>query len=121
MYHTIPVVFHAWLRNQNDFRAAILDLVRCGGDTDTTAAILGGIAGAQGGAAGIPGDWLDGLWEWPRSPRWMGKLGERLAEAAADQIPRPALPLAVWGLLPRNLFFLAIVLAHGFRRLLPPY
>jgi hypothetical protein len=25
------------------------------------------------------------------------------------------------GLLPRNLLFLAAVLAHGFRRLLPPY
>ena len=25
------------------------------------------------------------------------------------------------GLIPRNLFFLSVVLAHGFRRLLPPY
>jgi hypothetical protein len=35
--------------------------------------------------------------------------------------PRPALRLFWPGLIPRNLFFLAIVFLHGFRRLLPPY
>jgi len=32
-----------------------------------------------------------------------------------------ALPLFVPGLLARNLLFVAVVLLHGFRRLLPPY
>jgi len=29
--------------------------------------------------------------------------------------------LPMYGVLPRNVFFLLVVLYHGFRRLLPPY
>ncbi len=54
VYHTVPVVIHAWLRHQRDYRSAIMDVVRCGGDTDTTAAILGGIIGAGVRKTGIP-------------------------------------------------------------------
>jgi hypothetical protein len=69
--------------------------------------------------AGLPG--LSGLWEWPRSVAWMERLGERLGEVSASGTPQRALPLAVWAVPLRNLLFLAVVLAHGFRRLLPPY
>ena len=41
---TVPVALHAWLSNQNDFRAAVLAAVHCGGDTDSVAAIVGGMA-----------------------------------------------------------------------------
>ena len=54
---------------QNDYRAAIVSVIRLGGDTDTMA----------------------------------------------------AMPLNPLKLLARNLVFMLIVLAHGFRRLLPPY
>lgn len=120
VYHTVPVAIQAWLRYPRDLRAAVEGVIRCGGDTDTTAAIVGGIVGAGVGRAGIPADWLAGLFEWPRTVAWMERLGERLADALAGQsvdVPRlPRVPL-----LGRNLFFLGVVLAHVGRRCLPPY
>ncbi len=124
-YHTVPVALYGWLSHPGDFRAAVTDVIRLGGDTDTTGAIVGGICGAGVGASGIPREWLDGLWEWPRSVAWMNDVADRLARrfpdvGSPDASVREA-PLAWPAVLPRNLVFLAIVLAHGFRRLLPPY
>ena len=121
MYHTVPVVLHAWLAHQDDYRSAIIDVVRCGGDTDTTAAVLGGILGARVGKAGIPGEWLARLWEWPRTVQWTEELGRRLAQVAADGTGQEALPLPLSRVFLRNVFFLLVVLGHGFRRLWPPY
>jgi len=121
MYHTVPVVLHAWFTHQHDYRTAIIEVVRCGGDTDTTAAILGGIIGARVGKIGIPDQWLDRLWEWPRTVRWMEELGRRVAQVVANGIGREALPLPQSGVFLRNMFFLLVVLGHGFRRVLPPY
>lgn len=119
--HTVPVAIHAWLRNQDDIRRGIVDVIRCGGDTDTTAAIVGGIIGSSVGKAGIPVDWLDGLADWPGTVRWMEELGNQVARVMStgrsDRPPR----LPVLSLLARNAFFLAVVLLHGFRRGLPPY
>jgi ADP-ribosylglycohydrolase len=119
--HTVPVVLHAWFRHPEDYRQAVLAVVRCGGDTDTTAALVGGIVGARVGKAGIPAEWLAALWEWPRTVGWMERLALRLAEVCASGGSQPALPLSKIGLLLRNLAFLSVVLGHGFRRLLPPY
>lgn len=121
MLHTLPVVIHAWLTHQNDFRAAIVAIVECGGDTDSTAAILGGIVGAACGAAGIAADWQSGLLEWPRSIRWMERLGSALAQAPVAGVKKRAPELFFPAVLLRNVFFLGVVLFHGFRRLLPPY
>ena len=118
---TVPVVLHAWFRHSNDFRAAVLAVIRCGGDTDTTAAIVGAILGAGVGKTGIPPEWRAGLWEWPRSPAWIERLGRRLAMVTATGVAGRAVPLSPVGLLLRNLLFLFVVLYHGFRRLLPPY
>lgn len=54
IYSTVPIVLHAWLKNPIDYKSAIIDIIQCGGDTDTTAAILGGIIGAAVGKWGIP-------------------------------------------------------------------
>ncbi len=121
VYHSVPVALHGWLANRRDLRAAVLDVVRCGGDTDTTAAIVGGIIGAGVGKAGIPRDWLDALCEWPRTVHWMERLGDQLAAVLKSKTPQRPLRLPVYGVLPRNLLFLMIVLTHGFRRILPPY
>lgn len=120
-FHTVPVALHAWLSHPTDYRSAIEAVLACGGDTDTTAAIVGGIVGATVGRAGIPEAWLTGLIEWPRSVAWMENLGTELATALEQRSPRqpPRLPIA--GLMARNLFFLLVVLFHGFRRLAPPY
>ncbi len=82
IYQTAPVVLHAWLSHPCDFRAAVTSVIRCGGDADTTAAIVGGIVGSAVGKEGIPAEWLDRLAEQPRSVAWMERLGEELASAA---------------------------------------
>lgn len=120
-YHTVPVVLHAWFRFPGDFAQAIEAVVRCGGDTDTTAAIAGGIVGAGVGKEGLPAEWLAGLCEWPRTVAWMKGLGGALERVARNGAPERPPRLPAWGVLARNLFFLAVVLLHGFRRLLPPY
>ncbi len=121
MLHTVPCVVQTWLRHGDDFRGGLQEIIGAGGDTDTTAAILGGILGARCGVAGIPAAWLDRLAEWPRTRRWMAQLGGNLALRlqgdATVRVPRWCWP----GLLLRSPAMLAIVLAHGFRRLAPPY
>lgn len=119
--HTVPVVIHVWLGQQTDFAAAIRRVIRLGGDTDTTAAILGGIVGASVGVEGIPVAWRSTLAEWPRSVRYIEALGARVGETGAGGVAEPELPLFVPAVPVRNLFFMAVVLLHGFRRLLPPY
>jgi len=120
-FHSVPVALHAWLAHPGDFRAAVLAAIRCGGDTDTVAAITGAIAGAGCGREALPAEWLSYLAEWPRNVAWMDRLARALAESSVDRIDRgqPVTPLGK--LLLRNVFFFAVVLVHGFRRLLPPY
>jgi len=122
--HTVPAVLYAWLRSPTDFQTCIETTVRMGGDTDTTGAIAGALAGATVGESGIPRDWCDRIIEWPRTTAWMRRLAARLASrfhAAPESSDAGPLPLFWPGILPRNAFFLAVVLAHGFRRLAPPY
>lgn len=121
MFHTVPAVLHAWLSHQNDYRGGVTTIVRLGGDTDTAAAIVGAIIGARVGKDGIPAEWLRDLWEWPRTPAWMESLGARLAGCVDNHSAGSALPLNWLALALRNAFFVPLVLAHGFRRLLPPY
>jgi len=119
-YHTVPVVIQAWLRKPEDF-SVVLEVIRCGGDTDTVAAILGGLIGARTGRDGIPRPWMDGLWEWPRSANWISKVGERLAEVRITGTAQASVPLAAWALPLRGIVFTGVVLVHALRRLLPPY
>lgn len=121
VYQSVPVVLHAWFRHPTDFRAGVLSLVRCGGDTDTTAAIYGGIVGAAVGKDGIPREWLSALSEWPRTVDWMERLAAQLADVGVVGVPQKPLALPALPLLARNVFFAGVVLAHGFRRLGPPY
>jgi ADP-ribosylglycohydrolase len=118
--HTVPIAIHCWLSHPDDIAAALPAVIACGGDTDTVAAIVGGIIGARVGPEGIPEHWKTGLIEWPRSISWITCLAQRAARAEANKNFRP-LPLNIPGLLLRNLVFFVIVLLHGFRRLLPPY
>ena len=43
MYHTVPVAIYAWLRYPDDYRSVVQSAIRCGGDTDTVAAITGAV------------------------------------------------------------------------------
>ncbi len=133
IHHTVPVVLYCWLRAPGDLRTVLSTVIALGGDTDTAAAIAGGLVGATAGASQLPAPWLDAITDWPRSVSWMRRLGARLARqrALATTAARSAEvgsegalgPLRLFwpALLLRNLLFTAIVLVHGLRRLLPPY
>ena len=121
VFHTVPCVIHAWLRHPRDFAQGTADILACGGDTDTTAAILGGIIGAGIGPERIPAHLLEGLIEWPWTPQRISTAATAACEGIRTGRSQPVgwLPWPLMFL--RNLFFLGVVLAHGFRRLLPPY
>lgn len=116
-FHTVPVALFAWLRHRGDYRKTIQSVIHCGGDTDTTAAIAGSLAGCDVGRDEIPREWLDNLKDWPRSKNWIGRVAFRLGSRDVKHPVRLFWP----GIIPRNLFFLATVLVHGLRRILPPY
>lgn len=115
-YHTVPCVLQAWLRHGEDFETGLQEIIKAGGDTDTVGAIYGGVVGARIGKQGIPKDWIDNIIEWPRSIAWIERLGCAVV-AGESKSPR----YFRLGILFRNVFFLIVVLLHGFRRLLPPY
>jgi ADP-ribosylglycohydrolase len=121
MLHSVPAALHVWLAHQGDYRGGVTTVVRLGGDTDTVAAMVGAIIGARVGKEGIPADWLRDLWEWPRTQAWMDSVGIKLADRSTKRTKGYAVPLNWFKLLLRNAFFMPLVLAHGFRRLLPPY
>lgn len=121
--HTVPAALYSWMLNTQDFRAAVSAVVRCGGDTDSTAAIVGAIAGAGVGSEGIPNSWLAGLVEWPRNVGWMRSLMDQLAVATGDSLRSRAslrskvqeLAWLPWTLV-RNLLMLSVVIYVLFRR-----
>lgn len=114
--HTVPFAVVAWYRHFGDYRATIQAIVRAGGDVDTVAAIAGALAGITVGPSGIPPDWVEGVIDWPHSIAYIRALAAGLADPASEV----STLFSPW-LFPRGLFFLAVVLAHGFRRLAPPY
>ena len=117
-YHTVPAAIHAWLSHPDDYREAVSTIIQCGGDADSTAAIVGGIIGSKVGLDGIPTEFITNLKEWPCSVRWMNNLADQFGQPAETRrVPRTSvLRQSI-----RNLLFLAVVLVHGFRRLAPPY
>ena len=69
----------------------------------------------------LPADWVEQLVDWPRNQNYIALVAQRLAAEKGNHAQGQHLwlnPIAVIG---RNLLFLATVLFHGLRRLLPPY
>ena len=121
IYQTVPVALQAAWRFPDDLEAALQAAISCGGDTDTIAAITGGVVGANIGRTATPPHLVEGLCEWPQTVGWLDDVAYQLARSLETNRPQPAPPVNVLGRLPRNLVFLLVVLAHGLRRLLPPY
>jgi ADP-ribosyl-[dinitrogen reductase] hydrolase len=106
--HTVPVAVMAFFRHANDYAQGIEQVIRAGGDTDTTAAITGALIGIRVGIEGIPARWRHRYRDWP----W---TLDRLV-----QLCRP--PAVYWLIIVlRNLGFFLIVMIHLSRRLLPPW
>ena len=113
-YRSVPVALYAWLHHRDDARAGIEAIVRCGGDTDTIGAIAGALYGLDRGEAAFPTDWVADIHDWPLSLAVLRRAAEALAAGENQPVKWG------WSLLPlRNAFVLIVVLAHGFRRLLP--
>lgn len=55
---TLEAVIWCFLRGQN-FRETLLSAVNLGGDTDTIAALVGGLGGMLYGEKGIPDEWIN--------------------------------------------------------------
>jgi ADP-ribosyl-[dinitrogen reductase] hydrolase len=120
-YHTVPVALYAWVRHFGDFHAGLTAALDCGGDTDAVGAIVGALMGATMGPRGIPSEWIQGVCEWPRSTSLLVRVSERLAHQ--KEAARTLGPVRYFwpALIMRNAVFLLVVVAHGFRRLAPPY
>jgi len=116
IYHTVPVAVYAWYHHWGDFQGTLEALWSCGGDTDTAGAIGGALAGALCGPSRIPPQWIAQYRDWPYSGTMLEKLATRLNQRQ-DPLNWPWLIV----LLARNVVFLLVVLAHGIRRLLPPW
>jgi ADP-ribosylglycohydrolase len=121
VYHTVPVVSYAWFRHCGDFETTLSAVLDCGGDADTTGAIAGALAGAVVGEEGIPRLWIDAIVDWPRSVSLCYRLADQLFLASEAQRAMPLIRYAWPAVMLRNVLFLVIVLAHGLRRLAPPY
>ena len=117
IYQTVPAVLHACMRYPNDYRSAIEELVLCGGDTDSTASVAGGILGAADGEAGIPSEWINGLIEFPRNQHWMRGLSEQLGVAVPHSSPLKPVGANPLLQLMRNAIFLTVILIHAFARI----
>lgn len=120
--HTVPAALYAWMLHAGDLREAVTAIVRCGGDTDSTAAIVGGIVGAGLGPDAVPADWLAHLWAWPRNVAWMNATAQSLARAGGRAAPKSFVQrLQEWAWLPfnlaRNLAMFVVVLVVYFVRL----
>ncbi len=121
VYHTVPVVAYGWYQHFGSFEDTLSAVLNAGGDADTTGAIAGALAGAVVGERGIPGGWVNGVVEWPRTAKVLRTMADGLAGQSMTCVSIP--PVAYfWPALPlRNLLFLVAVLLHGLRRVLPPY
>lgn len=109
--HTVPAVVHC-VRRHEDAAGAIEAAVRLGGDTDTTAAIVGAVMGARLGADALPAAWVDGLLDWPLTVSELRRIGRALADG--DVPPRQRWLAAI----PRNVAFTLLLFGHVALRVL---
>ena len=113
-YHSVPIALYAWLRHRHDPHGCLAAILACGGDTDTIGAMAGALLGIDDGPQGLPPDFVEGILEWPLAIHRLKDLGTRLGSDCHRPVPWN------WMFQPlRNVLFLFVVLAHGFRRLLP--
>ncbi len=82
----IPTCLYILLTT-NSFEEAITEMVNLGGDSDTTGAMLGAMAGAHYGANAIPTQWIEGL----RNVSGIDKRAIAIAQGSANGLAIPDL------------------------------
>lgn len=55
---SLPAAIHSFLKHEGNFRTAILETIKAGGDNAGRASIIGALVGASQGYDAIPRDWL---------------------------------------------------------------
>lgn len=95
VYHTVPVVIFTWYRHFGNFPQALSAIYDCGGDTDTTGAILGALMGATVGLKGIPEDWINNLRDYPRNIELLHKIAQKLSNTIHNNY-QPSQPIFLW-------------------------
>ena len=120
--HTLAMASFAYAsRGDGPMETLVPAVCAVGGDTDSIAAIVGAWFGAQHGPEGLPRALRDSLQRGPFGGAHLAALARDLAAIErGEDVPLPARfswPLAM----ARNLALYPIVLAHGLRRLAPPY
>ena len=124
IYITVPIALYAWHKHFGNFHDALVAVLDCGGDTDTAGAIVGALAGAVSGEAAIPSSWIDGIADWPRGVGYLRRLSDSFVDlhgVSGASLQSSSVKYFWPGLIFRNIFFLIVVLFHGFRRMFPPY
>jgi ADP-ribosylglycohydrolase len=111
--HSVAFALFCYLRWGDAPLNALQECISAGGDTDSIGAILGAWLGAKHGEAGLPTDLISAINEGPFGPSHLRGLAAALAKGAEP--PGYFWPAALL----RNLALYPVVLAHGFRRLLP--
>jgi ADP-ribosylglycohydrolase len=116
--HTVPFAAFCFARFGREPLKLLQETYSAGGDTDSIGAIVGAWAGALAGPGAFPPRLLQTLHDGPFGPAHLRALAADLERALASG----AAPCARYSpaqALVRNLALFPVVLAHGFRRLLP--
>lgn len=112
--HSVPWALCCALRHVDAPMDAVRMAIRHGGDTDTNAAMVGAWLGARHGPEAFPRALVDALAGGPFGVAHAQRLVAAVGASPAH-VPGYAWPLALL----RNVALFPVVLAHGFRRLLP--
>ncbi|HEX8351199.1 MAG TPA: ADP-ribosylglycohydrolase family protein [Hymenobacter sp.] len=88
--HTLEAALWCLLKHET-YASTVLAAVNLGEDTDTTGAVVGGLAGIWYGERNIPKEWLEVL----ARRDDIEKLANRMAKICAPALPRP-IPNSYW-------------------------
>jgi ADP-ribosylglycohydrolase len=110
---SVPFAAFAFIRFGEEPFHALTETISAGGDTDTIAAILGGWLGALHGEQALPKHLIEAIHDGPFGPTHLRALAVSLAGGGRGPSYSPLYALL------RNLALYPVVLAHGFRRLVP--
>lgn len=116
--HAVPFAVFCLIRYSREPMQALAEAIGAGGDTDSIAAILGGWLGAWRGESELPAALIERIHNGPFGPSHLRAVAASLGKVRAGGVctsPR----YSASGAMARNLALYPVILAHGFRRLLP--